>query len=179
MPMARGRRRLCAASAAGSPATAAKMRSACRPGDQGRGAWRYRHRGDPGRLGGAGLAIADVPFATLLTAIMFVLSVAQIGVSPVMFGAVIWMYWMGDTAWATFLLIWSMPVVILDNFIRPILIKRGADMPILLIFVGVIGGLLGFGLVGIFVGPVVLSVAYTLLNAWMAEDPEGTGSSVP
>ena len=61
-------------------------------------------------------------------------------------------------------------MVILDNFIRPILIKRGADMPILLIFVGVIGGLLGFGLVGIFVGPVVLSVAYTLLNAWMAED---------
>jgi predicted PurR-regulated permease PerM len=130
-------------------------------------------------LGGAGLAIVDIPFATLLTAIMFVLSVAQIGVWPVMFGAVIWMYWIGDTAWATFLLVWSMPVVILDNFIRPILIKRGADMPILLIFIGVIGGLLGFGLVGIFVGPVVLSVAYTLLNAWMAEDPEGTGSSVP
>jgi predicted PurR-regulated permease PerM len=70
-----------------------------------------------------------------------------------------------------------MPVVIIDNFIRPILIKRGADLPILLIFVGVIGGLLGFGLVGIFVGPVVLSVAYTLLNAWMAEDGEGTENS--
>lgn len=130
-------------------------------------------------LGGAGLAVADIPFATLLTAIMFVLSVAQIGVWPVMFGAVIWMYWTGDTAWATFLLVWSIPVVILDNFIRPILIKRGADMPILLIFIGVIGGLLGFGLVGIFVGPVVLSVAYTLLNAWMAEDPEGTGGNIP
>jgi len=110
---------------------------------------------------------------------MFVLAVAQIGVWPVMFGAVIWMYWLGDTTWATFLLIWSIPVVIIDNFIRPFLIKRGADLPILLIFVGVIGGLLGFGLVGIFVGPVVLSVAYTLLIAWMAEDPEGTGSNVP
>jgi predicted PurR-regulated permease PerM len=129
-------------------------------------------------LGGAGLAIVSVPFAALLTAIMFVLSIAQIGVWPVMFAAVFWMYWIGDTAWATFLLIWSIPVVIIDNFIRPVLIKRGADMPILLIFVGVIGGLLGFGLVGIFVGPVVLSVAYTLLNAWMAEDPEGTGSAV-
>ena len=106
-------------------------------------------------------------------------SIAQIGVWPVMFAAVFWMYWIGDTAWATFLLVWSIPVVIIDNFIRPILIKRGADMPLLLIFVGVIGGLLGFGLVGIFVGPVVLSVAYTLLNAWMAEDPEGTGSAVP
>jgi predicted PurR-regulated permease PerM len=130
-------------------------------------------------LGGVGLAIAGVPFATLLTAIMFVLGIAQIGVWPVMFGAVIWMFWMGDTVWATFLLVWSMPVVIIDNFIRPFLIKRGADMPILLIFVGVIGGLLGFGLVGIFVGPVVLSVAYTLLNAWLAENPEDAGSSVP
>jgi predicted PurR-regulated permease PerM len=130
-------------------------------------------------LGGVGLAIAGVPFATLLTAIMFVLGIAQIGVWPVMFGAVIWMFWMGDTVWATFLLVWSMPVVIIDNFIRPLLIKRGADMPILLIFVGVIGGLLGFGLVGIFVGPVVLSVAYTLLNAWLAENPEDAGSSVP
>jgi len=128
-------------------------------------------------LGGIGLTIAGVPFATLLTAIMFVLTIAQIGVWPVMFGAVIWMYWMGDTAWATFLLIWSIPVVIIDNFIRPLLIKRGADLPILLIFVGVIGGLLGFGLVGIFVGPVVLSVAYTLLNAWMAEEPEAGGSA--
>ena len=128
-------------------------------------------------LGGLGLSIAGVPFATLLTAIMFILAIAQIGVWPVMFGAVIWMFWMGDTVWATFLLIWSMPVVIIDNFIRPFLIKRGANLPILLIFAGVIGGLLGFGLVGIFVGPVVLSVAYTLLNAWMAEDPEGTGSS--
>jgi len=130
-------------------------------------------------LGGIGLAIAGVPFAILFAAIMFVLAVAQIGVWPVMFGAVIWMYWLGDTTWATFLLIWSIPVVIIDNFIRPFLIKRGADLPILLIFVGVIGGLLGFGLVGIFVGPVVLSVAYTLLIAWMAEDPEGTGSNVP
>ena len=128
-------------------------------------------------LGGIGLAIAGVPFAPLLVAIMFVLAIAQIGVWPVMFGAVIWLFWRGDTAWATFLLVWSMPVVIIDNFIRPFLIKRGADLPIILIFVGVIGGLLGFGLVGIFVGPVVLSVAYTLLNAWMAEDPEGMGSN--
>lgn len=128
-------------------------------------------------LGGLGLSVAGVPFAALLTAIMFILAIAQIGVWPVMFGAVIWMYWMGDTAWATFLLVWSMPVVIIDNFIRPFLIKRGADLPILLIFVGVIGGLLGFGLVGIFVGPVVLSVAYTLLNAWMAEDPEAGDSA--
>jgi Predicted permease len=52
----------------------------------------------------------------------------------------------------------------------PILIKRGADLPLLLIFIGVVGGLLAFGLIGLFVGPVLLAIAYTLLQAWMAEE---------
>jgi predicted PurR-regulated permease PerM len=55
----------------------------------------------------------------------------------------------------------------IDNVVRPILIKRGADLPLLLIFTGVIGGLVAFGLIGIFVGPVVLAVAYTLLQSWL------------
>jgi predicted PurR-regulated permease PerM len=57
----------------------------------------------------------------------------------------------------------------MDNFLRPALIKRGADLPLLLIFAGVIGGLIGFGLVGIFVGPVLLAVAYTLLDSWVGD----------
>lgn len=125
-------------------------------------------------LGGIGLAIAGVPFATVLTAVMFMLCIAQLGPVLVLLPAIIWMYWNGDTSWATFLLVWAIPVGGLDNFLRPILIKRGADLPILLICAGVIGGLIGFGLVGIFVGPVVLSVAYTLLTAWVAEEPEQT-----
>ena len=55
----------------------------------------------------------------------------------------------------------------MDNVLRPVLIKRGADLPLLLIFAGVIGGLLAFGLIGIFVGPVVLAVAYTLVGEWI------------
>jgi predicted PurR-regulated permease PerM len=58
----------------------------------------------------------------------------------------------------------------MDNFIRPYLIKKGADLPLLLIFAGVIGGLIAFGLVGIFVGPVLLAVAYTLLDAWITDE---------
>jgi len=57
-----------------------------------------------------------------------------------------------------------------DNVVRPILIMKGADLPLLLIFTGVVGGLLAFGLVGIFVGPMVLAVAYTLLEAWVREE---------
>jgi predicted PurR-regulated permease PerM len=58
----------------------------------------------------------------------------------------------------------------LDNVLRPYLIKKGANLPLLLIFAGVIGGLIAFGVVGIFVGPVVLAVAYTLIDAWVEDD---------
>lgn len=118
-------------------------------------------------IGGIGLAIAGVPFATLLTAAMFLLAVAQIGAAPVLACATLWMYWTGGTAWAIALLVWTIVVGSLDNILRPILIRQGADLPLLLIFAGVIGGLISFGLVGLFVGPVVLAVSYTLLDAWM------------
>jgi predicted PurR-regulated permease PerM len=121
-------------------------------------------------LGGIGLAIAGLPFAGLLTAVMFLLCIAQVGPSLVLIPAVIWVYWSGDAVWGTFLLVWAIVVSTLDNFVRPVLIRLGADMPLLLIFAGVIGGLLAFGLVGIFVGPVVLAVAYTLLEAWVGEE---------
>jgi len=118
-------------------------------------------------LGGIGLAIVGVPLAGLLTAVMLLLCIAQLGPSLVMFPAVAWVYWSGDTGWGSFLLVWSLVVVTMDNFLRPALIKRGADLPLLLIFAGVIGGLLAFGLIGLFVGPVVLAVVYTLLQAWV------------
>ena len=120
-------------------------------------------------LGGVGLVIAGVPFAAVLSAVMLMLCIAQIGPSLVLFPAVGWMFWQGDTGWAIFLLVWSLIVVSLDNFLRPMLIKRGADLPLLLIFAGVIGGLLSFGLIGIFVGPVALAVTYTLVQSWVAE----------
>jgi predicted PurR-regulated permease PerM len=71
------------------------------------------------------------------------------------------------------MLVWALVVGLMDNFLRPVLIKRGADLPLLLIFAGVIGGLVAFGIVGIFVGPVVLAVAYTLLDSWVAADASG------
>lgn len=124
-------------------------------------------------LGGIGMAIAGVPFAGLLTAVTLFLCIAQIGPSPVLFPAVIWLYWKGETGWGTLLLVIAVIVVTMDNVLRPMLIRYGADLPLLLIFAGVIGGLLGFGLLGIFVGPVVLAVAYTLLQAWLAEPAPG------
>ncbi|MEK9777267.1 MAG: AI-2E family transporter, partial [Quisquiliibacterium sp.] len=75
----------------------------------------------------------------------------------------------GDGVVASLLLVWTIAVASLDNILRPWLIRKGADLPLLLIFAGVIGGLLAFGLLGIFVGPVVLAINYKLLQAWIDE----------
>jgi predicted PurR-regulated permease PerM len=120
-------------------------------------------------LGGIGLLIAGVPFASVLSAVMLILCIAQIGPGLVLFPSVAWMFWMGDRGWAIFLAVWSIVVVLLDNVLRPVLIKKGADLPLLLIFSGVVGGLLGFGLIGIFVGPVILAISYTLVGHWVDE----------
>jgi predicted PurR-regulated permease PerM len=123
-------------------------------------------------IGGLGLAVTGVPHALLLASIMFLLAVAQVGPIPVLLGAVVWLYMGGQTVWAGVLLVWTLLVGTLDNVLRPLLIRRGADLPFVLIFAGVLGGMLAFGLIGLFVGPVVLAVTYTLLVAWVTEgDP--------
>ena len=118
-------------------------------------------------LGGLGLAAAGVPFAGFITAVLLVLCIAQIGMLVVLIPAVIWVFWSGDLAWGIFLLGWSLAASMLDTVLRPVLVSRSADLPLLLIFVGVIGGFVAFGLLGIFVGPVVLAVAYTFLKTWI------------
>jgi predicted PurR-regulated permease PerM len=101
---------------------------------------------------------------------MVVLGIAQIGPWPVLVGAVIWLYVEGQTFWGTVMLVWAIVTTSMDNVLRPILIKRGADLPLVLILAGVLGGLVAFGLVGLFVGPVILAVTYTLLIAWVTDD---------
>jgi predicted PurR-regulated permease PerM len=99
-------------------------------------------------VAGAGLALCSVPGAMLL-----------------------WKFYNGDTLWGGVLLVFALVSVTMDNFLRPILIKKGADLPLLLILAGVLGGMIGFGIMGIFVGPVILAVAYTLLGDWIADKP--------
>ena len=120
-------------------------------------------------IAGVGLAVVGLPFAPVLTALIFLLCLIQLGPALVMVPAVIWMYYVGDTGWATVLLAFTLVAATIDQFLRPVLIRRGADLPMLLILAGVIGGLIAFGILGIFIGPTVLAVTYTLLNAWLAE----------
>ena len=120
---------------------------------------------------GAGLALAGVPLVTVLTAVTFMLCIAQIGPGLVLIPAVVWLFWSGSAGWGTALAIWTLVVLGIDNVVRPLLMRKGVHLPLTLLLAGVIGGLIAFGLVGIFLGPVVLAVAYTLLLAWLDEDP--------
>jgi predicted PurR-regulated permease PerM len=104
----------------------------------------------------------------LLTALMFMLSLAQLGPVLVLVPAVIWVYWSGEPVRGTVLLVFSVIAVLLDNILRPFLIKKGADLPLVLIFSGVIGGLIALGVIGLFIGPVILAVTYTLLKVWVS-----------
>ncbi len=120
-------------------------------------------------LSGVALAITGVPGVSLLTALIFMLCIAQIGPVIVLIPAIIWLFWQGDTPWGIALIVMTLIIATLDNVLRPVLIKRGADLPLLLILSGVVGGLLAFGFVGLFVGPVLLAVSYTLLDAWITD----------
>jgi predicted PurR-regulated permease PerM len=120
-------------------------------------------------LGGVGLAVAGVHAVTLLAGIMFILCIAQIGPGLVLIPSIVWLYWSGEALSGTLLLVFSLVACTIDNFIRPFLIRKGANLPLTLIFTGVIGGLVAFGVIGLFIGPVVLAVIYTLLQAWVAE----------
>jgi predicted PurR-regulated permease PerM len=121
-------------------------------------------------LGAFGLYVAGAPYVAVFAAVMFVFCIAQLGPVLPLLAAAGWLYLGGATTAATGLFVWTVIVGLLDNVLRPLLIRRGADLPLLLIMAGVIGGLIGFGLVGLFVGPVVLAVTYTGLSAWIADE---------
>jgi predicted PurR-regulated permease PerM len=121
-------------------------------------------------IGGAGLGISGIPAAPLLAAVLFFLCLAQLGPIPVLAPAVTWLYWSGQTGRGTLLLVVTVITMAIDNVLRPLLIRRGASLPLLLIFAGVIGGLIAFGVIGLFIGPVVLTVSYTLLVKWVTDE---------
>lgn len=123
-----------------------------------------------------GLYAVSMPYYMLLTIILFACCVAQIGPLFVIIPSAIWMYLNDHFIFCIILLVMGAVLSTLDNVIRPILIRKGMDLPLSLILIGVIGGLLAFGMIGLFIGPVVLAVSYSLLKAWVRDDIEFSGS---
>jgi len=134
-------------------------------------------------LSGLGLALSGVPGLGILTVLVFMFCLAQVGPMPVLIPAVIWLFWKDQSAWGIALGAWTLFLGTIDNIITPWLMKKGVDLPMLLVFSGVVGGLMVFGIIGLFIGPVVLAVTYTLLDAWVtgaapAAEPVGCEAAV-
>jgi predicted PurR-regulated permease PerM len=130
-----------------------------------------------GGLAAVGFLMAGVPGATLLGLLTFFLSVVPMGPPLVWVPAVIWLYQQGSTGAAIFMFIWGLLVSSVDNLVKPWLISQGSNLPFILIFFGVIGGALAFGVIGVFLGPTLLAVAYRLIEEWSATRnlPASTG----
>ena len=130
-------------------------------------------------IAGIGLVLAGVPGAGLLTAAVFVCSIAQLGPVLVMLPVVVWKFYGGHTMAGIILLIFLVALMVIDNFLRPYLIRQGADLPMLLIIAGVIGGMISFGVMGIFVGPVLLAVSSSCCVSGSRASLRGTRTQYP
>jgi predicted PurR-regulated permease PerM len=120
-----------------------------------------------------GLLVAGVPYAPLLGVVSFVLATMQVGTTPVWVGALLWLASGGEVGWAVFTAVWGLALnAVVGNLLGPWLISRGTGLPLTVIFLGVLGGLLSWGLVGVFVGPTLLGVVWTLLRGWLAPQPD-------
>ena len=125
-----------------------------------------------GVLSGIGFAIAGVPFAALLGVLSFGTAMLQIGTWLVWIPTAVWLSYQGETGWAIFTTVLGIVINILDNVIKPLLIGRGAGVPLWIIFIGVIGGILTIGLIGIFIGPLIMSVGYSIVTGWLGGERE-------
>jgi predicted PurR-regulated permease PerM len=123
-----------------------------------------------GVLAAAGLWLAGVPAAPLLGLATFFLSPVPIGPPLVWAPAAFWLFSTSHTGWGIFILVWGVAVVSsVDNFIKPLIISRGSNLPFILVLLGVLGGVVAFGFIGVFLGPTLLAVGFALIQDWSAE----------
>jgi len=114
-----------------------------------------------------GFALAGVPAVPLLSVLVFVTSLVPFGPPLIWGSAAAWLFGQGSTGWGIFMVIWGTVLISgVDNVVRPMLISRGTSLPFLLTLLGVLGGVIAFGFVGMFIGPVLLAVGYSLMSEW-------------
>jgi predicted PurR-regulated permease PerM len=120
-----------------------------------------------------GFLIAGVPGAMLLAALTFVLSLVPMGPVLIWGGAAAWLYSEGQTGWAIFMVVWGAGVISsVDNFVKPILMSRAGNLSMMLVVLGVFGGAIAFGFIGLFVGPALLAVGWSVLKQWLGDRAE-------
>jgi len=118
-------------------------------------------------LAGIGFVFAGIPFAGVWIIICLILAIVQIGILPVSIGVIIYIWSNADTTTAVLLTGWMLFVGIVDNILKPILLGKGAPAPMLVVFLGAIGGFMFSGFIGLFTGAIVLSLGYNLVVGWV------------
>lgn len=116
------------------------------------------------------LKLADVPRAGLLAFLVMMLGILQIGSAIIVIPVLIWVWATKSIVGALLITACLLPASLADNVLKPIVVGRGLSTPSLVIFLGVIGGTLAHGIVGLFIGPIILAVAWELLTAWVRDD---------
>ncbi len=119
-------------------------------------------------LFGIGAIVAGIPLAGLWTFLAFIFAIVQVGPAVVIIPVIIFAWSSMDTVGAAILTAYMVPVMVMDNFLKPLVMGRGLPVPMLVIFIGVIGGTITHGLVGLFVGPIILALGYELGRTWVA-----------
>ena len=120
-----------------------------------------------------GFWIAGVPGAFILAALTFVLSLVPMGPVLIWGSAAAWLYVQDRSGWALFMVIYGVAVISsVDNFVKPILMSRAGNLSMLLVVLGVFGGAIAFGFIGLFVGPALLAVAWSLVKTWIDVNEE-------
>jgi len=118
-------------------------------------------------LVGIGFAVIGIPAAALWAAICLMVAIVQISISIVVIPIVIYVFFNYELLPAVVFLVWNLPILSLDNVLKPLLMGRGVDAPMLVIFIGSIGGFISFGFLGLFFGAVILVIANALLLDWL------------
>jgi len=118
-------------------------------------------------LAGIGFVLAGIPLAGLWIVVCLILAIIQLGILPVSIGVIIYIWGHGSTTTAVLLTIWMVIVGVSDNILKPIMLGKGAPVPMLVVFIGAIGGFMSKGFIGLFTGAIILSVGYKLLQAWL------------
>jgi len=128
-------------------------------------------------LAGIGLLVAGAPAAGLLSFLVLLFGIIQVGPWVVLVPVIIWSWFALAKTAAVIFTIYTVPIMVLDNVLRPLVMARGLSTPMPVILIGVIGGALAHGLIGLFIGPIVLSIAWQLLVAWMREGTDETATA--
>lgn len=121
-------------------------------------------------LAGIGFVMADIPLAGLWILVCLILAIVQIGILPVSIGIIVYIWSHADTTTALILTIWMVFVGVIDNILKPILMGKGAAAPMLVVFLGAIGGFMVSGFIGLFTGAIVLTLGYNLLTGWVSSE---------